>query len=99
MAKIREIPQPAIDPESRPSEARKPWRGILLAAAGLALLLIGAQVSHIVRFDGSNRRVSQSDLIRAVMTKLVQRPLAGQPTTQSATTNPQNDSGQADCPT
>lgn len=99
MAKIHNTPQPAFDPESRPSEARKPWRGILLAVLGVALLLAGAYASHIVFFDGSNQTVSQSELVRTVTAKAVQRPLAGQPTTQSVTTNPQQDSGQADCPT
>jgi len=99
MAKIRNIQQPEIDPESRPSEARKPWRGILLAVVGLALLLMGAHASHTVYFGGSNQKVSQSKLVRTVTANLVQRPLTGQPTTQSVTTNLQKDSGQADCPT
>lgn len=97
--KIHKISQPPIDPDSRPSEKRGPWRGLQLALAGLVLLILGAKASHTIWVGGSNRNVSQSELVRTVTANEVRRPLPGQAATQLAPMDPQQDSGQADCPT
>jgi hypothetical protein len=102
MAVMRYITQPAIDPDRRPSEARRPGRGIVWAIVGLVLLVMGAGTKHLVSFDGGNHVVSQSELVRTVMFKSVSRPATGinnviQPKAQSAPAS--TDNGQADCPT
>ena len=53
--KFRKIPQPPIDLQARPSESRPIWLGLLIAAAGAAVLLTGLRKTHPIASAGRDR--------------------------------------------
>ncbi len=62
--KLRRIPQPPIDRDNRPSEARS-WRvGGLLAILAVGLILVGALIVRRVEREGVEK-VHEYELIRA----------------------------------
>lgn len=44
--RLRKVPQPPIDRANRPSESRHLLAGLLLAAAGAVLIVVGFLVTH-----------------------------------------------------
>ena len=53
--KFRKIPQPPIDIQARPSESRPILLGLLIAAAGAAVLIGGLRKTHPIASDGRDR--------------------------------------------
>jgi hypothetical protein len=77
--------QPKIDPASRPTEARAPWLGLLLAAGAVGVLFAGAMLVRRVQVGQTEQAFNEVQINEAITRGGLDRVYASTPESDAAT--------------